>query len=47
MYLHFVYKNSIILKLLDIITLNFTMYILMILTCSLKIMLLENRHFET
>ena len=36
MYLLFFYKKLIILSLLKIDTLNFTMYILTILTCSLK-----------
>ena len=34
------------LSLLEIVTLNITMYILTILTGSLKIMLLENRFFK-
>ena len=36
MYLSFIYKISIILSLLNIVTLHFTMYILTILTCFLK-----------
>ena len=37
MYILCIYKNTIILSLLKIDTLNFTMYILTILICSLKI----------
>ena len=36
MYLSFIYKISIILSLLNIVTLHFTMYILTVLTCFLK-----------
>ena len=36
MYLSFVYKNSINLSLLNVVTLHFTMYILTTLTCLLK-----------
>ena len=36
MYLSFIYKISSILSLLNIVTLHFTMYILTILTCFLK-----------
>ena len=46
MYLSFIYKNPIMLSLLEIVTLNITMYILTILTGSLKIMLLENIFFK-
>ena len=37
MYLPFTYEKHIILSLMTIVTLNFTMYILTILTSSLKI----------
>ena len=41
MYLPLSYKSSIILSLLKIVTLDFTMHILMILTCFLKCTSLE------
>ena len=47
MYLPIIYKNSIFSSLFEIAALNFTMYISTILTCSLKIMPLENRFFKT
>ena len=46
-YLFFIYKNLIMLSLLETVTLNFTMYILTISTGSLKIMSLENRFFKS
>ena len=36
MYLPFIYKTPIVLRLSKIVTLNFTMYVLVILTCFLK-----------
>ena len=47
MYLPIIYKNSNFSSLFEIAALNFTMYISTILTCSLKIMPLENRFFKT
>ena len=41
MYLLCIYKKSIILSLFKIDTLNFTMYIITISTCTLKQMMLD------
>ena len=46
MYLSYIYKNPVILSLFKIVALNFTMYILTILTCSLKMMSLEKKLFK-
>ena len=45
-YLAFIYENLIISDLFKTFTLNFTMHILTILTCSLKLRL-GNRFFKT
>ena len=47
MNLQFIYKNLIILSLLKIVTSKFTMYILTILTYSLKLTPSENKFFTT
>ena len=45
-YLPFINKKPIILSLFEMVTLNFTMFVLTISTCSLKVMPLENRFFK-
>ena len=45
MYLRFIYKNLIILSPLQIVTLNFTLYILTNLTCSLKRYVIRKKIF--
>ena len=47
MNLPIIYNNPIILSLLKIVTVKFTMYILTILTYSLKLTPLKNRFFTT
>ena len=45
MYLPFIYKNPVILSLLKIVTLNFTMYVLTIWTCTLKMYVIRKIKF--
>ena len=45
--LSFIYKNPINLSVLKIVTLKFTMYILTILTCSLKLYIIGKKIFRS